>query len=139
MASSEFQGSCICGSVKYCIIGEPFAFNHCHCRRCRKSTGTGHASNILLKPARADWLAGKELLAIYKVPDAQRFASVFCSKCGSPMPRVAADLGIAVIPAGSLDSEPPLMPTGRIFWGSRAPWSCTDDDIPVWEAYPDKS
>jgi hypothetical protein len=139
MAASEFQGSCICGSVEYRITGEPFAFNHCHCHRCRKASGTGHASNILLKPASADWTAGKEFLATYKVPGAKRFATVFCSKCGSPLPRVAADLSIAVIPAGSLDSEPPLSPTGRIFWGSRAPWSCADAHIPTWDEYPQKA
>lgn len=139
MPSSEFRGSCICTAVSYRITGEPVAFNHCHCHRCRKSSGTGHASNILLKPENAEWLSGQELLGTFKVPDAKRFATVFCTRCGSPMPRVATDLSLAVIPAGSLDSDPPLAPTGRIFWRSRADWSCAAGKIPTWDEYPVKS
>lgn len=139
MASSDFRGGCICGSVAYEISGEPLGFNHCHCWRCRKSTGTGHASNIILKPVSAAWTAGEELLGTFKVPDAKRFRTVFCTRCGSPLPRVAPDLSIAVIPAGSLDSVPPLNPTARIFWESRAEWSCEAGGVPTWAEYAQKS
>jgi len=40
-----------------------------------------------------------------------------------------------VIPAGSLDEEPPMKPQARIFWGSRTGWTC-GDDVPTFEAYP---
>jgi hypothetical protein len=136
--SAEFRGSCLCGAVSYEISGTPFNFFHCHCGRCRKATGTGHASNILLKPDSAKWIAGEENLAAFKVPDAKRYRTVFCSNCGSPLPRVAPDLSLAVIPAGSLDSDPPLEPTGRIFQNSRTNWSCGADDIPSFAEYPPK-
>jgi hypothetical protein len=50
MTQSIFRGSCLCRSVQYEVSGEPQRFNHCHCRRCRKVTGTEHASNLLVKP-----------------------------------------------------------------------------------------
>ena len=135
--AEEFRGSCLCGSVKYEIHGEPRAFFHCHCGRCRKSSGTGHASNIILKPTSAEWTAGEALLSSYKVPYAERFRTVFCTRCGSPMPRVAPDLSVAVVPAGSLDHEPPIEPTDHIMWGSRRAWSCDAGDIPRWPEYPE--
>lgn len=138
MPSADFSGSCLCGSVRYEITGTPVDFFHCHCHRCRKANGTGHASNILLKPERVKWTAGEDKLGGFKVPDAKRFRTSFCTVCGSPLPRVAPDLSLAVIPAGSLDCEPPLMPTARIFWGSRTEWSCDDGGIPVWPEYPQK-
>jgi hypothetical protein len=137
MAIAHLQGSCICGAVRYQITGEPRAFYHCHCGRCRKSTGTGHASNIILKPESVTWTSGEEKLNSYKVPGAKRFRTLFCASCGSPMPRVAPDLSFAVIPAGSLDTEPPLGPTDRIMWDSRADWSCEAGDLPAWPEYPD--
>lgn len=137
MATAVCRGSCICGSVEYEIKGAALAFNHCHCRRCRKSSGTGHASNIILKPDSADWVRGEDLLASFKVPEAERFRTVFCTRCGSPLPRLAPDLGIAVIPAGSLDSDPPLEPTARIFWDARAAWSCEAGGVPTWGGYAD--
>jgi hypothetical protein len=136
MANERMKGSCICGAVSYEIEGEPRGFFHCYCRRCRKSSGTGHASNVIVKPVSASWTAGEELLRNYKVPDAERFRTVFCSRCGSPMPRIAPDLSVAVIPAGSLDSDAPLTPTDRIMWESRAEWSCGAGDLPTWPEYP---
>ena len=82
------------------------------------------------------WLSGEELLGRYKVPEAERFYNCFCTRCGSPMPRVVPELGGVLIPAGTLDEEPPVMPGGRIFWDSRAQWSCAGGDMPVYAEYP---
>ena len=136
MSESTFSGSCLCGSVAFEITGKVLGFFHCHCERCRKASGTGHASNILLKPDTVQWTAGESLLSYYKVPEAKRFATHFCSNCGSLMPRIASDMSIAVIPAGSLDHEPGIEPQARIFGGSRTEWSCDGSEIPIFDEYP---
>ena len=92
----------------------------------------GAASSAASNEATTD--DGEEMRA--KVPDAKRFATVFCSVCGSLMPRVAPDMSIAVIPAGTLDNDPGLRPEARIFEGSKAPWSCDDAAVPGYDAYP---
>jgi hypothetical protein len=131
------NGGCLCGAVRYEISGEAERFYHCHCRRCRKATGTGHASNLLVTPLESiQWIEGESLLRRYKVPEAKRFFNCFCSQCGSPMPRVVPELNGVLIPAGTLDDEPPVRPQARIFWDSRAEWSCSGDDIPVFSEYP---
>ncbi len=136
MSQVKLNGSCLCSAVSYAIEGDAVAFNHCHCGRCRKATGTGHASNILMRPSSVQWTTGKDLLTRYKVPDADRFATVFCSRCGSLMPRIAPDGSLAVIATGTLDHEPEVFPERRIFRGSRAEWSCTDAELPAFDAYP---
>jgi hypothetical protein len=136
MSHVKLSGSCLCDSVRYTIEGEVLAFNHCHCSRCRKATGTGHASNIILKPSSVEWPAGEDLLTQYKVPEAKRFATVFCRRCGSLMPRIVPDMSLAVIAAGTLDHDPGIEPERHIFEGSRAEWSCSDDGLPSFEAYP---
>jgi hypothetical protein len=136
MSELHLSGSCLCGSVQYEINGRDTHFYHCHCERCRKASGTGHASNIILmRPESVTWIAGEDLLRRYKVPEAKRFASVFCEVCGSPMPRVSAETGVVVIPAGSLDTDPGIRPEARIFDGSRAEWSCRDETTPCFERY----
>ncbi len=136
MSQIMVNGSCLCGTVLYEVTGQAERFYHCHCQRCRKMTGTGHASNILVTPQTSIcWLQGEELLKRYKVPEAERFYNCFCQKCGSPMPRVVPELDAVFIPAGSLDSLLPISPQARIFWDSRAPWSCSDD-LPVFSEYP---
>ena len=136
MTHVELTGSCLCGAVSYAISGDALAFNHCHCKRCRKATGTGHASNILLRPTAVEWIQGESVLSNYKVPDAERFATVFCSRCGSLMPRLSPDGRIAVVPAGSLDNDPGVVPERRIFAGSAVSWSCSNDELPVFDGYP---
>ncbi|MGB5492653.1 MAG: GFA family protein [Woeseiaceae bacterium] len=136
MGDLTLAGSCLCGAVSYEITGNAGQFWHCHCQRCRKATGTGHASNILMKPESVEWTSGNDSLKYYKLPDAKRFATVFCSTCGSLMPRVAQDLSIAVIPAGTLDNDPGLRPQARIFQDSRAAWSCDATALPCHETYP---
>lgn len=136
MAQVTVKGSCLCGAVKYQVTGQTKRFYHCHCKRCRKATGTGHASNLLMTPLSSIcWLQGEERLARYKVPEAERFYNCFCQHCGAPMPRLVPELDAVLIPAGSLDSPPPISPQGRIFWDSRADWSCVDD-LPVYAEYP---
>lgn len=136
MNDVTLSGSCLCGSVCYEISGTLWQFNHCHCERCRKATGTGHASNIILKPADVQWTAGAELLQHYKLPEAKRFSTTFCRNCGSPLPRVYSGTGVAVVPAGTLDTDPDVRPERRIFEGSRADWSCPGGDVPGFETYP---
>jgi hypothetical protein len=130
------MGSCLCGAVKYEVAGQPKLFYHCHCKRCRKATGTGHASNLFLQPATLKWLAGQEHIRAFKVPEAQRFTNQFCEMCGGRLPRQPPGSDVAIVPAGSLDDEAPISPQARIFTGSRASWSCSADELPVHEGAP---
>ena len=134
MSELTLKGSCLCGSVQYELAGTPLRFLHCHCKRCRKASGTGHATNLILKSEGVDWKSGESNLRRYNVPDAERFATTFCVACGSPLPRVGK--GMVVIPAGSLDSMPDMLPEGRIFWDSRVEWSCVSSDLPTFAEYP---
>ena len=139
MSEMSLSGSCLCGSVAYELKGNARRFYHCHCERCRKATGGAHASNIILRLHSISWTAGESLTRRYKVPEAERFAVVFCTECGSPLPRVSPDGQVVVVPAGSLDHEPAIEPQARIFSASRASWSCDGDEIPAHDTYPPQS
>jgi hypothetical protein len=134
VGQTTLKGSCLCGAVKFEVSGEPKRFFHCHCSRCRKATGTGHASNLFLQPGALTWLDGEEHVRMFKVPEAQRFANSFCAVCGGRLPRRSNENDSVIIPAGSLDEEAPMRPQARIFSASRTNWSCTDDDL---TAYPE--
>jgi hypothetical protein len=135
MTEITLRGSCLCGKVKYEVTGEAKRFYHCHCSRCRKATGTGHASNLFLQPGVLKWLGGEQEIRSFKLPEAKRFTNQFCATCGSRLPRQAKDTDAVIIPAGSLDDEAPIKPEARIFSASRASWSCTGDGLPIHEEY----
>ena len=74
-------------------------------------------------------------MSSFKHPEAERFSNHFCQTCGSRMPRFMEAAGVVMIPAGSLDDEPPIGPQARIFDASKAAWSCDTSDIPVFDEY----
>lgn len=43
-----FTGSCLCGAVAYDSKADPQVVAHCHCVDCRKSSGTGHGTHIVI-------------------------------------------------------------------------------------------
>ena len=62
MVESTLKGSCLCGGVAY-EMSPPFIFfHHCHCSRCRKSSGSAYGANILVKAAQFRWTRGEELV-----------------------------------------------------------------------------
>ena len=134
MNELTLSGSCLCGGVRYTATGKSRAFYHCHCSRCRKASGTGHASNLFVKGS-LNWESGEDLINSFKPPDAERFTNTFCQTCGGRVPRYIESMGMVFIPAGSLDDEPDLGPQARIFRGSRAAWSCDSSALPEFDEY----
>ena len=124
------RGSCLCGAVTYILKGVPLLGRYCHCSRCRKARSAAFASNLFTTGDGVVFTRGEEKLTNFKVPDAQFFTHVFCSVCGSSMPRVDPVRGVAVIPMGGLDDDPDIAPQAHIFVASKAPWDEITDDLP---------
>ncbi len=127
--SDAINGSCLCGGVTYRFRGPEYVFQYCHCSRCRKFTGSAHASNILVKPENFEWLSGDDLVGRYELPDARHFATCFCTRCGSSLPWLSQSGGAVIVPAGTLDEDPGIRPTQNIFFASQAPWRVEVDSI----------
>jgi hypothetical protein len=92
MSQTTLKGSCLCGAVKYEVTGDPKRFYHCHCSRCRKATGTGHASNLFLQPAALRWLSGEQQIRAFKVPEAKRFTNCLLRYVRRPLAASAEGL-----------------------------------------------
>ena len=119
---NEITGRCLCGKVAFSISGPFEAFHWCHCSRCRRDTGSSHASNIFAGPDSIEWLRGEELVKRFDLPEAERYAKAFCTECGSPLPYLSRNGVRVIVPAGTLDGDPGVVPDDNIHWGSRAPW-----------------
>src|SRR5881392_3624665 len=106
--AASLNGSCLCGTVTF-EVQPPFErMAHCHCSRCRKGTGTGHATNLYVQPEQLKWTSGESTISRYSLPSAKSFGKWFCSHCGSPVPRITRSGKNVVVPAGSLDTTPPI-------------------------------
>jgi hypothetical protein len=101
--SQPIKGSCLCQAVKYQFHGPGYAFQYCHCSRCRKFTGSAHGSNIIIDPKNFEWLSGEDMVGRFEYPEAKHFATCFCRNCGSSLPWMSQSGISVVIPAGTLD------------------------------------
>jgi hypothetical protein len=130
------QGSCLCGAIAWELAGAPERMQNCHCSRCRRARSAAHATNAFYLREQFSWLQGESEVQSYALPGAKYFGQDFCRCCGSPVPRIVAATGRAVVPCGGLDTDPGMKPLGHIFATSRAPWFEITDGLPQWEAYP---
>ncbi len=137
IVDETIRGSCLCGAVNYEVKGPYLRFAHCYCSRCRKATGSSHATNLYVEPEQFTWTSGKSNVVRYDLTSAKSSATTFCSNCGGPLPHHTRSGREVVVPAGSLDGKPNLRPQAHIFWGSRTGWSCGDKELPRFEEYTD--
>lgn len=124
------RGSCLCGAVTYVVEGTPTRCYNCHCSRCRKACSAAYATNLVTSIHGVRFTRGDEQLVAYKLPSAQFFTQTFCRACGSKMPRLDRNRGLAIVSMGSLDDDPRIRPQRHIFVGSKAPWYDIADDLP---------
>ena len=70
----KVTGSCLCGKVRYAIMGNLGVFQYCSCSRCRKFTGSAFAANLLVSPDDFAWLQGEQHVGRYELAVARQQA-----------------------------------------------------------------
>jgi hypothetical protein len=120
------QGGCLCGQVRYGLTGRLPPVGFCHCSKCRRVSGTGSNAVMSLRGDRLVWLAGETAQTSFVFDDG--WGTTFCSRCGSPTPRLID--GRWFVPAGGLDDDPGPAVAGHIWVGSKPAWAVIGDDAP---------
>ncbi len=129
------DGSCLCGKVTFSVKNEFRQFHLCHCIQCRKVTGSAHASNLFTSLENFQWKLGAENTKRFNYPG-RAFSKVFCIDCGSGLPFSISDGKSVIVPAGSLDDEPNIVPQDNIFWSERALWYEAGIKSPHFDGFP---
>jgi hypothetical protein len=130
MAEAVLRGNCLCGAVAYEFEPPFIRFTHCYCFRCRKASGAARSSNLAVAPSQFRWVSGSESVSRFDLPSARSFATAVCRNCGCPVPHATRSGREIIVPAGSLDTEPPHGPTYHDHWSSRAAWVSDDEHLP---------
>lgn len=133
--ANSYQGSCLCGRVRYQLTGTLLSFYLCHCHRCQKDTGSAHAANLFASGQLA-WLAGTQDIKTYQHANSRHIKS-FCQHCGSAVPTAEVVNDWVMVPAGSLDSAVDIAPTAKIFMASAADWSRCLADVASYAGFSD--
>lgn len=129
-------GSCLCGGVRFEIERAVGPFELCHCRRCRKVSGSAFLAGVGVRGQDFHLLSGKELISTYDAPilrNPPAYRVSFCSRCSSPVPNPEPNSEWCEIPAGLLDGDPEMKPDKHIFVEHRAPWFEIADRLPQYD------
>jgi len=138
MENNKISGSCLCGKVSYQFEGPIRIFQYCHCSRCRKFTGSAHASSILIDPSQFEWLRGEEHVGRFELPEAKHYATSFCKHCGSSLPWLTQSGKAVIVPAGTLDDDPQARPIHNVYYADRAPWYVDAGSLIKYDVLPEK-
>lgn len=122
------KGSCLCGKVRYEVTGFGDRMYYCHCRMCRKASGSSFATNLLMKASDFVITSGEKYLKGFdSSPGETRY---FCSECGSPIYGHAdAREGLVSLRCGGLDAAPNMAPDVHLFTDWKAPWYEINDTL----------
>ena len=108
----EPRGGCLCGDIRYRIVGPPLVTSFCHCRSCRLATGAPAAAWVILRDG--DLVIDQGAPALYRSsPDVER---TFCGRCGTSLTYRRADRSGSIdIHTATLD-DPGAFPPVREIW-----------------------
>lgn len=123
-------GGCLCGGVRYVYDGTLTELSMCHCRMCRRATGSAYLAVAPVETERLNVTDGRDLLREYRaVPNKAR---VFCGRCGSPLYSFRDDRpDVRRLRVGTLDEPIAPVEAYHAFVASKANWeTLPDDDLP---------
>lgn len=132
-----FSGACLCGSVSFQTDSPPQMCGHCHCVDCRKTSGTGHCTHVVV-PEVGFTLTGKMKFYDRPADSGNIVRRGFCPECGSALYSTNAAMpGMIFIRASSLDDPEVAVPSMAVY-ASRAPsWDHVDPSVPRFAVMPD--
>lgn len=131
----SIDGGCLCGNVRF-QCAEEVGGGHCHCIDCRKTSGTGHGSHMIV-PEPAFTVTG-EVRFFDKPADSGNLVSRgFCSNCGSAIySRNSRMPGLVFVRASSLDDPNEFKPQMVVYTDRAAVWDYMDSSLPRFAAMP---
>lgn len=136
--TSGFSGGCLCQNIHYeCSIAPQMAA-HCHCDDCRRSSGTGHCTHVVV-PQDALSIEGDVTFFDKPADSGNTVSRGFCTTCGSALYSLNSGMpGMAFLRASSLD-DPTVIEPSLIVYASRAPsWDVMNTALPAFAEMPDQ-
>ena len=123
----EFEGGCLCASVRFRVSGTATSRCYCHCRSCRLASGAPFV-------AWATFLADDFRLIRGELAQYQSSEAVlreFCALCGTGITyRNERRIELIDVAVATLDDPGLLRPEYHIWVSHKPSWVTTGDQLP---------
>jgi hypothetical protein len=119
------EGGCLCGAVRFRVVGEPKATGVCHCNFCKRGTGSAFRAAGYFDEADVEITCGIFKAREYRSDVSHRWIKLeFCPTCGTTVTYTAEWVpGMRAISAGTLDDPNWLKPTVHVWTRSALHWT----------------
>ncbi|MEJ0006149.1 MAG: GFA family protein [Steroidobacteraceae bacterium] len=132
----DMSGGCLCGAIRYRIVGAPVFVGQCYCKDCRKATGTGHTT-VLGVPEVNLRIEGEPEVYTSRGESGGQVRRHFCSVCAGRLYTSADSAGpIRMVQAGSLDEPDAVTPTVAIYVKDALTWDRIDPALAKFDRVP---
>jgi len=109
---------------------------HCHCEDCRRTSGSGHASHLVV-PEDSVALTGAVKAYVRPADSGNPVMRAFCPTCGAPVfSKNPAMPGMIFLRASSLDDLEVFQPQMHVYTGRAASWDRPSPGLPAFETMP---
>ena len=138
---TRHQGGCVCGQVRYTVLGEPERVTVCHCTWCQRRTGTAFGVEAVFSLEQVEIDTTRLQTYRHLSDQSGRWLDQhFCPACGANLGiTLEAVPGIRTIAAGSFDDPSWLDRSGCRFryvhMRSAQNWSALPDGVEHYEAH----
>ena len=130
-------GGCQCGAVRYEIEGPLPPVYACHCRECRRQSGSAFGLSMPV-PSEAFSIFGRLESHARPTHSGTRTHCFFCPACGARIfHRSERAPDRVTVKAGTLDEADTLRPVAHLWVSRKQPWVRLDPDVPAFETQPD--
>lgn len=131
---SEFSGGCLCGAIRFTSSAAPQLVGHCHCVDCRKSSGTGHSTHLVLPESVTGCVSAYEK----KADSGNLVSRGFCGTCGSPVLSTNSAMpGMIFLRASALDDPEVAKPQMIVYASRAASWDKMDPVLASFATMPE--
>ncbi len=128
--ATEAEGGCLCGAIRYRLLGQPSVSMICHCNSCARAAGSPAVAWATF-PRHAFSLVRGDPARFHSSPPVTR---CFCPSCGTPLTYEHSERPSEIdVTTRSLDN-PELFPPSHHSWVGDAPgWGRPADGLPAYE------
>lgn len=134
--SGNLSGRCLCGACSFRSVGEAQFAGHCHCVDCRKASGAGHCTHVVVS---GEGFESEGPVRLYDKPadSGSMVTRAFCEVCGSPLYSMNNRMpGMVFLRAGALDDPDAVSPQMTVY-ARRAPaWDRAGEGLPRFDLMP---
>ncbi len=126
------EGGCVCGAIRYRVLGSPTNSMVCHCRTCRRVAAAPVVAWVTFPTSAFELLQGSPS----EFRSSEPVRRTFCGSCGTPLTYLHRKSGDEIdITTCSLDNPGAFPPTHHSWLSHDLAWVRFGDELPAFPQF----